>query len=191
MMLPAVVSQLRRRPRHPTIVRLSIPPGPGIGPVVSLLEELRREDPPPPQKLPAPFVFISARGSDYQYARRVDELLAAWGCNTFFAEHSVADRGSANYRRSIDEALERADHLVVVASSGENARWDWVEYEWGFFASEKLSKRKLGNLVTVTAAAMQPSDLPPGLRYYQVIPLDERLDQLRSFVQPVAPPEHP
>jgi hypothetical protein len=60
--------------------------------------------------------------------------------------------------------------MVVVTSSPENVRSSWVTAEWGLFVNEKRSARKTGNLITVIIGDMRIADLPPTLRYYEVIP---------------------
>jgi len=62
--------------------------------------------------------------------------------------------------------------MIVVTTSRANVTSSWVEAEWGLFINEKRSGRKAGNLITVVAGNLRPSDLPASLRYYEVIPFE-------------------
>jgi hypothetical protein len=117
-----------------------------------------------------PLVFISAKSEDYPHAQRYYEYLTSRGVRAFLGAVSLAEIGSADYREAIDSALDAAKHMVVVTSSPENVRSSWVTAEWGLFVNEKRSDRKTGNLVTVVVGDMRIADLPPSLRYYEVIP---------------------
>jgi WD40 repeat protein len=121
---------------------------------------------------PSVRVFISAKSDDYEQAQLLFRHLAEAGFQTFFSRESLPQVGSADYRREIDRALDEADHLIVVTSRRENALSPWVEAEWGFFINEKRSGRKRGNLITMAVGGLKPADLPPSLRYYEVIPFD-------------------
>jgi hypothetical protein len=123
-------------------------------------------------------VFISVKSEDFPYAQQVYDFLTGQGIDVFFCRESLQTLGRSDYRHEIDHALEETDHMVVVTSRPENVRSEWVEAEWGIFINEKRSGRKKGNLVTMTAGTMQPSDLPPSLRYYEVIPFNDSGMQL-------------
>jgi serine/threonine protein kinase len=130
-----------------------------------------------------PHVFISAKSEDYQYANRVYEYLTSHAVPAFFSERSLRRLASADYRKQIDQALDAVTHLVLVTSSAANALSPWVEAEWGFFVNEKRSGRKTGNLVTIAVGGLQPRDLPPALRYYEVIAYaDDNLPRLSEYV---------
>jgi hypothetical protein len=132
-------------------------------------------------------VFISAKSTDYEYATRVYEFLSAAGVSTFFSQESLPELGVSDYRRQIDHALDEAEHMVVVASSVEHVLSPWVEAEWGFFINEKRAARKCGNLVSMLVGSMKPGELPPALRYYEVLPLDSSgLDRLLRYVGSLA-----
>lgn len=125
-------------------------------------------------------VFLSAKGEDYEYAHPVYEFLMKRGVSTFFSMESLPQLGNADYRKEIDRALEHAKHMVLVTSSKENATAPWVEAEWGVFINEKRGGRKPGNLITLLAGDMSIEDLPPSLRYYQVIPFGR--DSLEKMI---------
>jgi len=127
-------------------------------------------------------VFISSNHKDYCYARKVNDFLMNRGVSTFFCETSLPRLHDADYRRQIDKALDRCRHMVVVTSSSTNVLSEWVQAEWGFFINEKRSQRKPGNLITMSVG-MSPEELPPSLRYFQMISLgDEGLAILAHYV---------
>jgi hypothetical protein len=134
-------------------------------------------------------IFICAKSSDFHHARQVFEFLKSRGIGAFLSDESLPERGSSDYRKEIDRALDQADHMVVVASTRKNVESPWVEAEWGFFINEKRSGRKTGNLVTLITGHLQLSDLPPSLRYYEVLPLQtEALEKLLRYVRKFPPP---
>ncbi len=153
---------------------------PSLSSIVS--HEERRSDVPGSSE--QPLVFISAKSADYAFAREVHRYLASCGVNAFFSEESLPELGSSDYRKAIDEALERAQHMIVVTSSRENVCSPWVEAEWGLFINEKRSGHKRGNIVTVVVDGMGPAHLPPSLRYYEVISFEQdSLGKLLKYVQ--------
>lgn len=132
-----------------------------------------------------PLIFISARSTDYQYAEQIYRFLKSKGLPTFFSQESLPEIASSDYRKQIDNALDSAQHMIVVTSSRANVTSSWVEAEWGLFINEKRSGRKLGNLITVVAGDLRPSELPASLRYYEVIPF--QLDAFQKILRYVAP----
>lgn len=129
-------------------------------------------------------VFISYKSEDSQFAQQVFEHLRAHGLNVFFSKESLPQLGSDEYHEQIDRAIERARHMVVVASAPAHLESQWVKYEWRLFLGEKLAGRKPGNLVTVTAGDLAIGDLPISLRHREVIPLAPgELDRLLEFLR--------
>ena len=73
--------------------------------------------------------------------------------------------------------------MVVVSSAAKNINARWVEYEWRLFLGEKLAGRKQGNLVTVLAGGLSPSELPISLRHLEAVPLvSEEVARLLRYV---------
>jgi hypothetical protein len=146
---------------------------------------------PPLEEVDAPLVFLSARSEDYGYAEEVHRFLTDSGVKAFFSHVSLPELGSSDYRREIDQALDDTQHLVVITSSRENVLSQWVEAEWGFFINEKRSGRKPGNLITLVVGSMEISELPPSLRYYEVITYGpEALEKLLRYVDRMPKAEH-
>lgn len=128
-------------------------------------------------------VFICSKSEDYNHAQRVYSHLVKSGLVCFLSEESLPRLGNSDYRREIDKALDKTMHMVVVTTSVSNVKSAWVEAEWGFFINEKRSGRKKGNLITVLVGDIGPADLPPSLRYYEVVYLDEEgLDRLCQYL---------
>ena len=131
-----------------------------------------------------PLIFISARTDDYEYAGQIYRFLKSAGLSVFFSHESLPELASSDYRKQIDDALDRAEHMIVVTSSRANVDSSWVEAEWGLFINEKRSGRKSGNLITVIVGDLKPGDLPPSLRYYEVIPFGpESLPRILRYVK--------
>lgn len=129
-------------------------------------------------------VFISASSIDYPHAEKVNSFLISQGAETFFSKESLPKLGSSDYRKKIDEALDESKHMIVVTSSARNVNSPWVEAEWGFFISKKRAGRKKGNIITVTIGSLQPHDLPPSLRYYEVIPMEPAaLEKILAYIK--------
>lgn len=135
-------------------------------------------------------MFISAKTDDLRYARRVYNFLMGRGCEVFLGAVSLPRMGTADYRRAIDDALERADHVVVVGSSPGYITSPWVEAEWGLFITEKRAGRKPGNVISMLAGQLDPADLPLSLRGYETIRLDKAgLEKLVHYLPPAAATE--
>lgn len=83
-------------------------------------------------------VFISFKNSgkdgkptaDAAAARKVYEALKAKGIKVFFSEESLAEAGRGHFGGAIEDALESARVLVLVASCPEHIKSRWVEMEW-------------------------------------------------------------
>ena len=128
-------------------------------------------------------IFISKKSEDFLLAKEVYDYLTKKGHCVFLSEESLQATGSAEYMKAIDEALEQANHLIVVGTKPEYFLSGWVEAEWRVFINEKRSGRKSGNIVTIIPADVSLDNLPMSLRYYEVIPFsDAGLAKLLHFL---------
>jgi hypothetical protein len=125
---------------------------------------------PRPPGVAAEFsVFLSASSADYDAASHVYRALTEHGISVFFSPMSLPLLCNSDYRKEIDRALDKADHLLVVATEPQNVLSPWVEAEWGLFINEKRSGRKQGNILTILMSESPIDRLPPSLRYYEVV----------------------
>lgn len=140
--------------------------------LIAELAELNRVD-----------VFISHKSEDFLKAKRVYDFLVSSGISTFLSEMSLPALSNADYSAEIDNALERAKNIIVIATSKENVLSGWVQYEWSAFANEKRSGRKTGNIITLIDDNMPLSDLPILLRQFEVIPMKQFESSIKNFLR--------
>lgn len=143
-------------------------------------------------------VFISFKSADLVYARRVYEYLSRHGVKTFFSSETLAELGDTGYTKMIYTAIDRSTHMVVVASDAAHISADldpaakWVEEERLQYVAAKNAGRKTGNVLTVVTGGCLSDDLPPDLRYREVIELsDEGLKRLLKYVTTGGASERP
>lgn len=128
-----------------------------------------------------PLIFLSYKSADIDIAQDVDRFLTERGHNVFFSERSLPNIGNSEYFEAIDEALDKAQHMVIIADSREKLNSKWVKHEWSSFLNEKRSGRKNGNLVVVITENMKIDQLPYSLRQVEVIPISE-LEKVCCFL---------
>ena len=149
-------------------------------------ERKKHENPSAPWVVNSEFdVFLSFSGEDEPCARQVFDFLTSKNLRVFFSRESIPQLGQADYMDAINEALDKARHLIVVSSSASGFAKPWVKREWTMFLNEKLSGRKSGNIVVVQTVAIPVAALPIALRSQQVIILSEMgLVEILKFVSP-------
>lgn len=74
-------------------------------------------------------------------------------------------KGNADYGEIIDEALDSATHMVIVATQPEYIMSAYVKSEWRTFIEEKKFGRKKGNIFTLIEFSI--SELPFSLRHFR------------------------
>jgi len=139
-------------------------------------------------------VFISFKNStnkgdktkDVHEARKIYERLSAAGLKVFFSEESLAETGKGHFSKSIENALDQASVLVLVASTREHIESRWVEAEWDSFMNDVRSGNKMGELFIVNCGGLRSSDLPLFLRRQQMFQSHE-MDKLTNFVKNALP----
>jgi hypothetical protein len=118
-------------------------------------------------------VFISFAKEDRRIARAVFEFLRQKKIKIFLSEETV---NHPDFLRAIDNALDKAECLVVVGTSVNNLRKPSVEYEWRSFCNDILNRRKTDTRVVSFISGFSPLDLPRPLRVNEAIVFDpERL----------------
>lgn len=117
-------------------------------------------------------VFISCKSEDYLRARAVYDYLTRKKLKVFLADKELRKKGSAEFGRVIDEALDSAKHLIVFSSNPDYVKSSYVESEWRTFIEEKRSGRKKGNVITILDNC-DISSLPITLRHFQSFGLSD------------------
>lgn len=110
-------------------------------------------------------IFISCKSEDYPVARKVYQYLKGQNYSVFLADTELRKKGNAEYGKIIDEALDTATHMIIIASNPEYIRSTYVESEWRIFMEEKRAGRKTGNIITIINFPI--SALPISLRVFQ------------------------
>ncbi len=136
-------------------------------------------------------VFISCKSEDYSIALEIYDFLTEKGFRVFFSEKDIAYVGDADYKNTIDNAIDMSRNLVVVASKPQFLESPWVRYEWNLFANEKLSGRKSGNLMTIVSDRIDVTELPIGLRGYQSLHLSRYKESICPFIEDHSKPARP
>jgi outer membrane protein assembly factor BamB len=160
--------------RKPTEDFLMNEPEPALGISMPGKSPIQKSNPETKSQNNRDLIFISSKSEDFEYAQQLYAFLKDRGYNVFFSQQTLPDRGSSDYRKEIDRALDVSKHMIVVTSKKEYVEASWVEAEWGLFINEKRSGRKLGNIITLIIGAMRIEDLPGSLRYYEVMPFDPK-----------------
>ena len=124
-------------------------------------------------------VFISCKREDYPFARKVYQYLREHNYNVFLADTKLRKKVNAEYGEIIDEALDSATHMVIVATKSEYIMSAYVKSEWRTFIEEKRSGRKMGNIVTLIEFTI--SELPISLRHFQSFNLNS-FDCITDFL---------
>lgn len=141
-------------------------------------------------------VFISFKNSgrngkqtpDAGAARKVHGALKERGISTFFSEESLAEKGSGQFSKAIEAALDSARVLVLVASCREHIESRWVEAEWDSFLQDVRSGNKEGELFILNCGDLKPTDLPLFLRRQQMFK-EADLDKMLSFISNAMVPQ--
>ena len=94
-------------------------------------------------------VFISCKSEDYPFAKKVYKYLKELNYNVFLADEELRKKGISEYGKIIDEALDSATHMIIIASKPEYIESSYVQSEWRTFIEEKRTGRKTGNIITI------------------------------------------
>lgn len=128
-------------------------------------------------------VFISSKSEDYPIAREIYTFLEGRGYRVFFAEKSIPLGADSVFKKTIDNALDAAQNMIVVGSDATYLSEGWVHYEWNTFAVEILSGRKSkSNILTVLNDTVSTNDIPIGLRSCQNLPISSYKDTICEYL---------
>jgi hypothetical protein len=108
----------------------------------------------------------------------------------FFSDETLAQRGESDYAAAINAALDTAQILVILATSADDFRSGWVDYEWKSFLNEILSGRKPNGQIFSLLSGVQVAELPFALRSRQMVPFSplaphDAFENLKRFIDPV------
>jgi hypothetical protein len=116
-------------------------------------------------------IFISFGMEDLSLAKRVYAFLRdRTRQRVFFSDET---KHHAEYGRDIDNALDAARSLVVVAQDLNHLAKKWVEYEWRTFHQDILSSLKPNGTLVSFIHGIEPLQLPTALRFRDAIVCDD------------------
>lgn len=136
-------------------------------------------------------VFISVKNldhdgtptSDSEIARELHTELESRGLTSFLSLVSLEAMGTAEYKGTIDDALDYADVLVAVGTTPENLVSRWVRYEWDSFFNDIISGVKPAGKVFSLVSGIEPNQLPRALRQNQTFEYEkDGIEYLCNFL---------
>jgi hypothetical protein len=114
-------------------------------------------------------VFISFCDQDRQFAEQLYHVLTARKIGTFCRSLSAAEMTDIELWATIEDAIDKCEHMVVIARTLESLKSAQIQKETGMFLVEEVSGRKQGNLITMIFGEMKIDQLPIRYRSSQVI----------------------
>lgn len=120
---------------------------------------------------------------DVALARELYDRLVQEGLTPFLSSVTLEQMGTAEYKGSIDDALDQASVLVAVGTSPANLASRWVRYEWDSFFNDVISGIKPDGKVFSLISGFEPAQLPRALRQNQTFVHEKSgLDYLCNFL---------
>ena len=132
-------------------------------------------------------VFISAKSQDYDLAKEVYHFLTNNGLNPFLACITLDEEGKSQFGEAIDDALDDAIHMIVVASSLEHINASYVKSEWSTFNNDLRTGKKTGNLLTILSDDIDQLQLKPALRYHEVLRFNTYQQKILKYLKVQTP----
>ena len=134
-------------------------------------------------------VFISFKNTDnnvFTPDKKISEELYRYlsekGISTFYSNVTLLDFGEAAYKEVIDNALDDACLMVVIASKKEYLQSKWCKYEWHTYQQNILANIVEGSIVTYLGD-MELAEVPTGLRHYQSFNIHQAsIETLGNFI---------
>ena len=107
------------------------------------------------------------------------------GINTFYSGETLEIMGAAQYKKVIDEALDKTQILIAVGTSVENLKSQWVRYEWDSFSNDILSGIKNDKAAIFSYVdEINANMLPRTLRQSQVFEKStSSLDDICNYIE--------
>lgn len=132
------------------------------------------------------FKQTSSSGGPTPESKIAEELhafLQGRAIRVFCSSLTLKQNGIAQYKRTIDEALDNSTILVALGSSRENLEAEWVRYEWDSFFNDILMKRKPDGRLFAYTINLPLAELPRTLVNNQVIAhSDSGFETLHSYI---------
>ncbi len=128
---------------------------------------------------------------DYTIASELYEKLTQLGYECFFSARTLANLGKANYSAVIDEALEQAKILVLVATTLDYIKSDYVAFEWSSFAEEIKIGNKPGGKIFTYLENIDVHKLPMSIKHTQNCKIGLEDDLLIEFITSAIEPSSP
>lgn len=135
-------------------------------------------------------VFISFKNSGFDGNQTKDVKIAeelyarfnSMGVSAFYSNIKLLELGAATYKRSIEQALDQARVLIIIASDLAYLDTEWLSYERESFHDDILSGRKKNACIIPYLANSTSSDIPRSLRGYEIFDINSAsVDMIAQF----------
>jgi len=121
-------------------------------------------------------VFISFKNSgfdgnqteDVRVAEQMYSEFNRMGISAFYSNVKLLELGAATYKRSIEQALDEARVLIIIASDLAYLDTEWLSYEREYFHDDILSGRKKNACIIPYIVNSTSSEVPRSLRGYEI-----------------------
>ncbi|MBE6688934.1 MAG: toll/interleukin-1 receptor domain-containing protein [Ruminococcaceae bacterium] len=143
-------------------------------------------------------IFISFKETDdgkqtpdTAKATQLYNALIQRGYKVFFSRESVTAMGNSDYQDVIDNALDSAQLLIVVASKVEYIESEWLKYEWRSFNADILNGYKPDAQILTFIGGIELHQLPRTLRdkqSYNYADLEKLLVMVDAYFSRHTPP---
>lgn len=137
-------------------------------------------------------VFISFKNTDNGESTK-DSLIAESlyqkltenNISVFFSNTTLLEKGSSQFKGTIEKALDSAIILVLIGSRTEYINSKWVNYEWDTFHNEILSEAKPnGIIIPYLSENISHSEKPMSLRRLETFLIErDNVDDVCSFIR--------
>lgn len=113
-------------------------------------------------------LFISYAHVDYEFAEKVQRVLAEKGLKTFFADESLKKNAGESFFQVINDVLSKAQHFLLICSENTlSSSWVKAEYET-FFNEFHIPNTKNRRFIPLAPPDFDKKSLPPILRRFQI-----------------------
>ncbi len=125
---------------------------------------------------------------DHAVASELYQKLTAYGYNCFFSGQTLANQGDADYSEAIDNALDEAKIMIVVATALDYINSPYVRHEWRIFTGNINSGINPDGKVFTYLDNINTHDLPATLRHTQSCKIGVEEAMLLKFITSAIPP---